>query len=120
MQAGASRHFQRAIDQGHSIFAAETQVGEKHIDLLAIHYIDRACNIRSDVHIVIILKQTSQPVTSVLLVINNENRWLYVHWRCWILDARCWIFSPVSSVHCNETPKWCQLPRPKNIAMRWK
>ena len=31
-----TRHFQSAIDQGHSIFAAETQIGEKHIDLLAI------------------------------------------------------------------------------------
>ena len=49
-------HFQRAINQGHSIFAAETQVGKKHIDLLSLKHVYRARNIGGDIHIVFVLK----------------------------------------------------------------
>jgi hypothetical protein len=37
-----TRHFQCAIDQGHSIFAAEAEVSKKHIDLLALQHVHRA------------------------------------------------------------------------------
>src|SRR5262249_57009837 len=82
-----ARHFQGAVNQGHSIFAAETQVSEKHIDLLAFEDVYCARDIRSYVHIVIVLKQTSQPVASVLFIINNEDGGLEVHWS--MLDTRC-------------------------------
>ena len=68
-----TRHFQGAIDQGHSIFAAEAQVGEKDVDLLAVEHIHRTGDIRRDIHVVIVLKQTPQAVARVLLVIDNED-----------------------------------------------
>ena len=74
-----TRHFQGAIDQRHSIFAAEAQVSEKKVDLLALEYVYRPCNIGGDINIVIVLKQASQPVARMLLVINNENGRLQVH-----------------------------------------
>jgi hypothetical protein len=68
-----TRHFQGAIDQRHSVFAAEAKVSEKDVNLLAFEYVYRACNIGGDIDIVIVLKQTSQPVARMLLVIHNEN-----------------------------------------------
>ncbi len=33
----------------------------------------RGCNVGSDIHIVIVLKQTPEPVARMLLVIHNKN-----------------------------------------------
>ena len=70
---GSTRHFQGAIDQGHSIFAAEAQVGEENVDLLAFEHIDRAGDICCDIHVILILEQLPKAVPSVLLVIDNED-----------------------------------------------
>ena len=52
---------------------AEAQIGEKDIDLLALENVHGARDIRGDIHIVIVLKQTSQPVARMLLVIHNKD-----------------------------------------------
>ena len=66
-------HFQSAIDQGHPVLVAEAEISEKHVDLLALEHVGRACNIGGDIHIVIVLQQTSQPVARMLLIIHNQN-----------------------------------------------
>ena len=79
MQIGGRDIFSARSIKRHSIFAAEAQISEKHIDLLALQHVHRAGNIRRDIHVVIVLEQTPQPVAGMLLVINNQNRGLKIH-----------------------------------------
>src|SRR5438876_132554 len=58
---------------------AETKIGEKHVNLLAVEYICCPSDIRGDIHIVIVLKQTAQPVACVFLVVDDEDNGLKVH-----------------------------------------
>ena len=55
------RHFQGAIDQLHSIFASEAQIGQQKIDMFALQHVHRAGDVRRDVDIVLILEQLPQP-----------------------------------------------------------
>ena len=70
------REFQRALDQGHSVVTAETEVGDHQIDLLALEHIHRAANVLRDVGVVFILEQTPEPVARMLLVIDDQDRGL--------------------------------------------
>ena len=45
----------------------------EHVDLLSLEYVYRACDVGGDIHVVIVLKQTPEPVAGMLLVIHNEN-----------------------------------------------
>ncbi len=79
IQIGATRYFQCAIDQGHAVFVPETKISEEHVHLLALEHVHRAGDIRGDVHVVIVLKQTAQPVARMLLVINDQDSRLRTH-----------------------------------------
>ena len=48
------RQFERALDQRHSVLAAETQIGQEDIDLIALQNIERARDIGRDVGVVVI------------------------------------------------------------------
>ena len=65
------------IDQSHSIFAAQSEIGEKDVDVLAFEHIHRAGDVARDINVIIIFEHTPQPVTRVLLIIDNENGWLH-------------------------------------------
>ena len=90
MQIGGRGHFQCAIDQDHPIFAAEAEVSKKHIDLLALQHVHRTSNIGGDVHVVIVLEQTPQPVARMLLVVDDQDSGLDIHGNCesQMLNAR--------------------------------
>ncbi len=70
---GSAWHFQSAIDQLHSIFSTEAQIGEKHVDLLPLEDVHRAGNIRSDIHVVFVFKQTPQSVARMLFIIDDQD-----------------------------------------------
>ena len=69
---------------GRDIFRARSiklvpKIGEKHVNLLAVEHVCRASDIRGDIHIVIVLEQTAQPVAGMLLIIHNKDGRLKVH-----------------------------------------
>ena len=74
-----TRHLQRAIDQQHSVFVPEAQIGEEHVDLLALEDVYRAGDVRRDIDIIIVLEQAAQPIARVLLIVNDQNSGLQIH-----------------------------------------
>ena len=79
-----TRNFQCTIDQDHPVFAAEAEIGEEHIDLLALEHVHRASDVGGDVHVVIVLEQTAQSVARVLLVVNDQDNGLESHGFAWL------------------------------------
>ena len=76
---GSTRHFQSAINQCHSILATKAQIGKEHIDLLSFKHANRARNVRADIHVVFVFKQTSQAVARMLFIIDHEDGGLWSH-----------------------------------------
>ena len=72
------REFERALDQRHSIFAAEPQIGDEHINLIAFEHFHRAGDVGGDISIVFILEQSAQPIARMLFVIDDENGGLHL------------------------------------------
>ena len=73
------RQFQRAIDQRHPVLAREPQIGDQHIDRLALEHIHRAADVFRDVGVVFILEQTPQSIARMLFIIDNEDGGLRRH-----------------------------------------
>ena len=71
------RQFERALDQGHAVVAAETEIGDQQIDLFAFEHIHRAADVLGDVGIVFVLEQTPQPIARVLFVIDDQDGGLH-------------------------------------------
>jgi hypothetical protein len=78
------RHFKRATDQQHSVFVPEAQIGEEHVDLLALEYVYRSGDVRRDIDIIIVLEQAAQPIARVLLIVNDQNSGLEIHGFAWL------------------------------------
>src|SRR5260370_27817385 len=87
------------------MFAAEAQISQQKLDMLAFEQVHRAGDVARHVHIVVVLQQTPEPVACMLLIINNENdRLERVHGgvmlNAWMLDARFIIEYQVSRIQC--------------------
>ncbi len=67
------REFERALDQGHAVVAAETQIGDHHIDLFAFQHVHRAADVLRDISVVFVLEQTPQSIARVLFVIDDQD-----------------------------------------------
>ena len=70
---GRMRKFERALDQGHAVVAAETEIGDEQINRFAFEHVHRAANILGDVGIVFVLEQTAQPIARMLFVIDDQD-----------------------------------------------
>jgi len=71
------RHFQCALDQLHSIFPRQPQVGQEQVDRFAFEDADCAADVFGHIDVVFAFEQTPQSVTGMLFVIDNQNRWLH-------------------------------------------
>ena len=76
MQIGGRDIFSARSISDHPVFAAEAEISEQHIDLLALEHVHRAGDVGGDVHVVIVLEQTTQSVARMLLVVNDQDRGL--------------------------------------------
>ena len=48
------RQLEGALDQRHAILAAEAEIGQQHIDLIALQHIERARDVGRDIGVVIV------------------------------------------------------------------
>ena len=68
---------QRLLDHRHAVLAAEPQVGEHEVHMLAFQNIQRTRDVGSHIHIERIFQRITQPFTGVFFVVNNEDGGLH-------------------------------------------
>ena len=77
MQIGGCGSLQGPVDQRHAILAAQPQIGQHQIDVVALQHAERPGDIRRHIDIEAILQRRAQPFAGVLFVIDDEDGGLH-------------------------------------------
>ena len=112
MQIGGRGIFSARSIKYHPVFAAEAEIGEEHIDLLALEQVHRAGDVGGDVYVVIVFEQTPQSVARMLLIVNDQDNGLESHCFAWL--NRQTVTSLQQVAICNS----CTLPNCFNKSHR--
>jgi hypothetical protein len=67
------RERQGLVDDLEAAFAGHAEIGDDHVELLRIHQVEALIGARGDRHVVIVLQRLLQPLTGVLLVVDDQN-----------------------------------------------